>query len=218
MRIVLQEGLDRVTEQLVALARTAKKAIAAASGSLLESDTAAVEAALRARTRAHELRAALERDVVTLLATQQPVASDLRAAIAALHSGTDLERMTDLAAHLAEIAQRRHPEPAVPLVARSVVSQMSAAAGQLAADLVSALSTHDEEAARRLERDDDRMDALHRELFALQQSPQWQVPVAATVDCVLVGRFYERFADHAVAVGDQLVYEATGEAPGAAPG
>ncbi len=218
MRIVLQQGLDRVGEELLGLARTAEESIGDATDGLLESDTAAIDRALRAKARAHELRQDIERGAVRLLATQQPVATDLRVVVAALHAATDLERMTDLATHLAEIAQRRDPERAVPEVAREVVSAMADVARQLSSDLVSALQTGDVAAARRLDKDDDRMDELHRQLFAVQQSPQWQAPVPATVDCVLVGRFYERFADHAVSVGEQLIYQVTGEAPSTSPG
>ena len=99
------------------------------------------------------------------MARQAPVASDLRALITALHVAADLERMGDLADHVAKTALRRHPSPAVPAELRPAFTAMADVADRMAAKIATVLAKLDAVGAAELERDDDAMDELHKELF-----------------------------------------------------
>jgi phosphate transport system protein len=149
-----------------------------------------------------------------MLARQQPVAGDLRVIVAGLRGVADLLRMGDLAGHIAEIARLRYPGCAVPDSLRGTVSEMSASALSMAQKAAEAVASLDVARARELELDDDRVDALRRELFTRMLSPDWTAGVEPAIDLALAGRYYERFADHAVEVARLVVYMVTGERPG----
>ena len=124
----------------------------------------------------------------------------------------DLERMGDLAEHVARAALRRFPGRAVPDVLAEVFAEMGKVADRVAGRIATALSTSDAVIAARLERDDDAMDELHKQLFEVMFSPKWTDNTEAAVDTALLGRFYERYSDHAVNVGRHVVFLVTGEA------
>ena len=139
-----------------------------------------------------------------MIARQQPVATDLRVLVTTLHLSADLERMGDLALHVAKVARMRYPEIAVPTELRDVISQM----GEVALSLVDKVGRRSSRAAtsnspRRIEAEDDSMDALHRKLFTLLLSPNWTHGIEAAIDMTLLGRYYERYADHAVSVAQR---------------
>jgi phosphate transport system protein len=125
----------------------------------------------------------------------------------------DLERMGDLARHVAKVARLRYPQSAIPAEARATVLQMGQVAERIVAKAGSVIAGKDVEEAVTLERDDDEMDRLHRALFTelLDVSAPYSVEVA--IDVTLVSRYYERFADHAVAVARRVVYLVTGQHP-----
>jgi phosphate transport system protein len=148
-----------------------------------------------------------------LLALQQPVASDLRTIVRSLHVGADIERMGALAVHVATISRRRHPECAVPEEVRGRFAEMGSRAVQLARTAQTVLVSRDPVKAARLRDEDDAVDADHRHLFTLLIDCKWQDGISSAVDVALLGRFYERFADHAVEIGRRVVFEATGGLP-----
>ncbi|MCW2528906.1 MAG: phosphate uptake regulator, PhoU, partial [Pseudonocardiales bacterium] len=67
--------------------------------------------------------------------------------------------------------------------------------------------------AQALEDVDDSLDALHRKLFTLLLSPNWNHGTEAAIDMTLIGRYYERYADHAVAVARRMIFIVTGQMP-----
>ena len=71
----------------------------------------------------------------------------------------------------------------------------------------------DPEKARRIREEDDAMDDLHRHLFNVLMDREWKHGVAAAVDVTLLGRFYERFADHAVEISRRVIFQVTGQLP-----
>ena len=73
--------------------------------------------------------------------------------------------------------------------------------------------SRDPEKAARIREEDDAMDDLHRHLFSVLMDREWKHGVAAAVDVTLLGRFYERFADHAVQVAKRIIFQATGRFP-----
>ena len=159
------------------------------------------------------LRTSAEDQAFGLLALQAPVAGDLRSVIAAIHSAGDLERMGDLALHVAKVARRRYPANAVPAELRPTVLRMGHVAEEIAAKAGRVIAERDVAMAEQLERDDDEMDDLHRELFTAMLDDEWEGGIECAVDIALVGRYYERFADHAVSVARRVVYLVTGERP-----
>jgi phosphate transport system protein len=131
--------------------------------------------------------------------------------ITALHISADLERMGDLAEHVAKTAARRHPSPAVPAELRPVFTKMGEAADKMAGKITDVLAKPNADLAAELENDDDTMDDLERDLFKVLLADEWPYGAETAIDGALLGRFYERYADHAVNVGEQMIYLITGE-------
>jgi phosphate transport system protein len=215
MRAEFQADLAEVNYLLVSMADAARTAMRQATKALLEADRTSAEVVTRGDDVLDSLYNQVEERVYGLLARQAPVASDLRAVVTALHVATDLERMGDLAEHIAETALRRLPGLAVAEELRPVIKDMADVADRIAGKITEVLSASDATRAAELERDDDAMDDLHRQLFALMLGTAWRHGVESAIDGALLGRFFERFADHAVNAGHRVVYLVTGEAAAA---
>jgi phosphate transport system protein len=213
MRDAYHEELQGLTDQLVEMTRLVGSAISRASTALLDADLTLAESVIVADNVVDRLRDELDRQAMDLLARQQPVATDLRVIVTALKMSADLERMGDLARHVARAARRRFPDSAVPAPLRATIVEMGAVAERLVAKTGAVLATHDVEAALEIEHDDDAMDRLHRELFAALLDVAAPYSVEAAIDVTLVSRYYERFADHAVAVSRRVIFLVTGQQP-----
>jgi phosphate transport system protein len=211
MREEFQAELREVGQLLVDMAEAVRVAMRDATAALLGADRAAAQAVIDADAEVDQLYRQVEERVCDVIARQAPVAGDLRTVISALHISADIERMGDLSCHVARTAIRRHPAPAVPAELAGVVREMAQVADRIAAKITRVLATPDVLTASELDRDDDAMDALERQLFAVLLGPDWPHGVEAAVDAALLGRFYERYADHAVNSGHQIVYLLTGE-------
>lgn len=211
MRQAFQQELDRVTEGLVEMTRLASSAMSRATTALLDADVQLAESVIGADAEIDALREKLDLASFDLLALQQPVATDLRMVVTSMRMSADIERMGDLARHVAKVARLRYPNSAVPAELRSVVLEMGQVAERIVTKAGSVIAARDVEAAKQIERDDDAMDALHRRLFEVLSADTWDQPTETTVDLTLVGRYYERFADHAVAVARRVIYLVTGE-------
>jgi phosphate transport system protein len=210
MRDAYHEELDALSDQLVEMTRLAGSAISRASTALLDADLELAEGVIAADVTINALRDDLDRRALDLLARQQPVAGDLRTIVTSLRMSADLERMGDLARHVARVARRRYPESAVPPALRSTLVEMSQVAARLVAKAGSVIASQDVTAALELEKDDDEMDRLHRALFTALLDPASRYGVEEAIDITSVGRYYERFADHAVSVAGRVVYLVTG--------
>ena len=192
------------------MSRAAVVAIRQASDALLNGDRAPAESVVEGDAALDALRVSVTDLVPVVLARQQPVAADLRLVMSSMQIAADLERMGDLAEHIATTVLRRYPDPVVSPPARQIMTAMAAAAERIAAGASVVLSTRDPIHAAQLGLDDDEMDELHSRLFAILVD-DWRYGVEAAVDLALVGRFYERYADHAVNVARQVVYLVTGD-------
>jgi phosphate transport system protein len=157
------------------------------------------------------VRESIENRCFTLLARQQPVATDLRTITTAMRIVADLERMGDLAVHVAKLARLRFPDPAVPQEVRPIFLEAGHVAESLVTKTATVIAKLDVDAAARLEAEDDVMDSLHRQLFRELLSKDWPHGMESAIDVTLLGRYYERFADHAVSVARRVVYLVTGE-------
>jgi phosphate transport system protein len=211
MRDAYHEELDALIDQLVEMTRLVGSAVSRASRALFDADLQLAESVIAADDAVDALRDDLDRRAFDLLARQQPVASDLRTIVTSLRMSGDLERMGDLARHVARVARRRYPESAVPASLRSSMLEMSQVAERLVAKAGSVIASGDVEAALELERDDDEMDRLHRALFTSLLDKASPYGIEAVIDVTLVGRHYERFADHAVSVAKRVIYMVTGQ-------
>lgn len=198
---------------LVDMTSQAGEAIVRATGALLRSDLAAAAAVAATHYRLDAARRAVEEQTYELLARQQPVARDLRSLVSGIRIGSEIDRMGSLAHHVAKVARLRHPACAVPAELTAVFEEMGSVARRMADGASAVLAAPDVADAARLEVDDDAMDALRRELFRLLFA-DWPHGVATAIDVALLGRYYERFADHAVSIADTIVYVVTGAAPG----
>jgi phosphate transport system protein len=211
MREEFRADLAQVSRTLVAMAEAIQAAMRRATDALLKADQTEAEQVCDRDAEIDALYRIVEDKVYDVVARQAPVASDLRVVLTALHVAGDLERMGDLAKHVAKAALRRHPAPVIPPELTEVIEQMGDVANLLAGKIASALTNLDAVAAAQLERDDDVMDELHRQLFKVVLEPDWPHGVESAVDAALLGRFYERYADHAVNVGRHVIFLVTGE-------
>ena len=212
MRDEFRADLEEIGQTLVVMAEAVRSAMRRATTALLAADRAEAEQVVDRDQEIDALYRIVEDKVYDVVARQAPVASDLRVVLTALHVGADLERMGDLADHVARTALRRHPAATVPPELVDVFTRAGEVADHLAGKIATALSQSDAVAAAQLERDDDVMDDLHRQLFKVLLGKDWPHGVEAAVDTALLGRFYERYADHAVNVGRHVVFLVTGEA------
>jgi phosphate transport system protein len=213
MRDAYHEELEALSDSLVEMTRLVGSAINRASTALQDADLTLAESVIAADDAVDALRDELDRRAFDLLARQQPVATDLRTIVTSLRMSADLERMGDLARHLARIARRRFPDSAIPPELRSTIVEMSQVAERLVAKTGSVIAKKDVVVALELERDDDEMDHLHRELFTQLLDKNSPYGVEQAIDVTQIGRFYERFADHAVSVAHRVVYLVTGQYP-----
>lgn len=213
MRGGFQQELERLVSDLARMARSAGQMMTNASSALHHADLAVAEMVIAGDEELDTLHDDVERRCVTLLALQAPVAADLRLVVAAMHAVADLERMGDLAQHVAKVARLKHPAVTVPAEIRPVFARMGLVAAELAEDCANLIERRDPGGGERLAARDDEIDELHRQLFRILFAPTWAHGVEPAVDAALLGRYYERFADHAVAIARQVGYLVTGELP-----
>ena len=211
MREHYREELEDINSCLVEMANSVGSAMSTATTALLDADVALADRVIAGDEHIDAVRESIEQRCFALLARQQPVATDLRTVTAAMRIVADLERMGDLAVHVAKVARMRFPDPAVPQEVRPLFLE----AGHIAEGLVSKTATViaklDVDAAAQLEAEDDLMDQVHRQLFTELLADSWPHGMEQAIDVTLLGRYYERFADHAVSVARRVVYLVTGE-------
>lgn len=206
MRTTFHQELENIDQKLIGMTQLVQSAMGRATTALLEADSTTAAEVISDDTTVDALRKEIDEHIVRVMATQQPVAGDLRALVAALRIDRDLERMGDLARHIAETAEDDFPKIAVPMKLRGIVHSMNRIALRLADQAKEAIAYRDKEFAAELDREDDEMDslqaALYRELLCTD------VDVHTALELALLGRYYERYADHAVAVAESVRFEA----------
>ena len=211
IRSVFQDELDGVSQSLVDLTDMVALSIAKATESILNSDLKLAEEVIATDDTIDDFQHALDARIIDIIARQQPVASDLRALVTALRMSADLERMGDMSHHVAKITRLRHPNSAIPSELTHIFQAMGTAAEKIARKTGSVIGSRDTDVALEVERDDDEMDSLHRELIGSLIAPQWAHGVETAIDLTLLGRYYERYADHAVSVSRRVYFLVTGK-------
>ena len=213
MRTAYHAQLAALTDQLGEMCGLAGAAMERATQALLQADLVLAEQVITDHEQMTTMSARAEESAFVLLALQAPVAGDLRAIVSSIQIVADIDRMGALALHVAKIARRRHPQHALPEEVNGYFAEMGRVAVELGNSAQEVLITRDPEKAARIREEDDAMDDLHRHLFTVLMDREWKHGVAAAVDVTLLGRFYERFADHAVEVARRIIFQVTGKHP-----
>ncbi len=211
MKVEYSDEFVSVNNDLVQMTRLVGSAMNQATRSLLDADLRVAEAVIDGDAEVDLLTAAVEERCFDLLAIQQPVGGDLRVVIGALRIAASLERMGDLAEHVAKQARMRYPRPAVPQELRGTFAVMGGLAEAIVSKTGAVIATKDVSRAADIAAHDQEMDRLHRELFTIVLSESWTHGVEAAIDVTLLSRYYERYADHAVSVTRRVITIVTGE-------
>jgi phosphate transport system protein len=211
MRQIFDAELKQIGDDLIEMATQVEAAVTRAGSALLEADLQVAQEVIAADHEIDRLQRELDERCVHILAQQAPVATDLRVVVSALRMSATLERMGDLARHVAEVARGRYPARAIPAAAEPTFAAMAAAAADVAHEVTVLLSTRDLELASAIERDDDVLDNLHAQTFATILGPDWDGTTQEAVDITLVGRYLERFGDHATSIARRIVFLVTGD-------
>ena len=213
MRDSYHDQLDDILADLVHMCQKVAIAVRSSTTALLEADIHLAEQVIGDDADLDRMQADIEERAFTLLARQSPVAGELRTVVASLRMVTELERMGDLAAHVAKIARLRYPEVAVPELLRPNFVRMGDVAEKMVVTAGHTLSSRSIESAEELRSRDEEMDELRSSQFRVMLGESWQYGVEAAVDVALLGRYYERIADHAASMGRRIIYVVTGEFP-----
>ena len=211
IRSVFQDELDNVSQSLVDLTELVSTAMSKATSAILNSDLKLAEEVIADDDKIDNYQHDIDSRIIDIIARQQPVASDLRALVTALRMGSDLERMGDLAHHVAKLARLRHPACAIPSELIQIVIEKGKVAVALTNKTGVVIATRNTEMALEVERDDDEMDDLHRKLISYLIEPNWKHGIESAIDLTLLGRYYERYADHAVSISRRVFFLVTGK-------
>ena len=211
MRDAFHEELDAIQATLVTMGEMVAVAMERSSEALLNADVKLAEQVISEDEKLDTIQHDLEARAINLMARQQPVAQDLRILVTSLRMSADLERMGDLCHHIAKLARMRYPAVAVPPELVSTIENMGKTAKKIIEKSTHVVKTQDLQAAIELETDDDEMDKLHRALFVALLDDSWSHGIETAIDMTLIGRYYERFADHAVSIARRVYFLVTGE-------
>jgi phosphate transport system protein len=211
IRSVFQDELDSVSQTLLELSVMVSDSMAKATRAILTKDLSLAEEVISFDEKIDSVQHELDARIIDIIARQQPVASDLRALVTALRMSADLERMGDLSHHVAKVVRLRHPAAAVPEKLLDLIESMGVTAEKIATKTGVVISTRDTILAAQVEKDDDEMDQLHRQLISALIAPTWEHGIETAIDLTLLGRYYERYADHAVSVARRVIFLVTGK-------
>ena len=211
MRDAFHEELDAIQATLVTMGEMVSVAMSRSSEALLKADVKLAEQVISEDEKLDTIQHDLEARAINLMARQQPVAQDLRILVTSLRMSADLERMGDLCHHIAKLARMRYPEVAVPAELIKTIESMGTTAVKIIEKSTHVVKTQDLQAAIELETDDDEMDKLHRALFVALLDDSWSHGIEAAIDMTLLGRYYERCADHAVSIARRVYFLVKGE-------
>ena len=214
MREQFQEELDGVGTTLVEMAGLVKIAMENATTALLTADLSLAEKVIADDLIIDEMQHELDARTINLIARQSPVATDLRTLVTSLRMSADLERMGDLAHHIAKSARMRYPATAVPPELSLTIEEMGRVCVKIIEKVALVLKNRDTERALEVEKDDDEIDSLHRRIIQTLLDPSWKHGVETAIDMTLLGRYYERCADHAVSISRRVYFLVTGNYPG----
>lgn len=210
MRKQFRQEMATLTGTLRMEARAAAKAMENAAASLKDANLLLAEKVIDADASIDLLERNIDEQGISLLARQAPVASDLRVVISALRLSTTLERMGDLARHVAYVARGRYPQIVTSGEVYELIVEMAEKATEVGYSVVKLLETQDLAIADVLLEDDDVLDDLHRRSFEYVLNEDSEMTRQEVVDTVLLCRYLERFGDHGVSVAHRVRFLMTG--------
>jgi len=211
MRTACEAQVDVLTIHLADLCQTTGSSMERATRALLRSHLALAEQVIGEHGDLLSAIAAAEESGVRLLGRARPGSREARSIVSAIQNLTDIERMGALALHVAQIARMPIPQCAIPEELNGYLAEMSRLAVELAESASYVLCTGDPGRVVSIRADDEAMDDLHRHLFTLMSERRWKHGIAATIDLTLLGRYYDRFADHSVAVSRRVIFDLAGQ-------
>ncbi len=211
MRDVFHEELESITADHLKMTSLVRDAIESATTALLTADLQLAEKVIADDLALDSTQHNLDERTINIMARQQPVASDLRRLVSSLRISADLERMGDLAHHIAKLARMRYPNRAVPDEVVDVITEMGMAAQRIVEKMAVVLEFRDLNRALEIDKDDDEMDKLQRKLIGTILGPDWVHSVESAVDMAFASRYFERFSDHAVSIAQRVYYTETGD-------
>lgn len=203
--------IAEIDKTLVLMAELVGKSISLATFALLEDDLEAAEKVIASDKLVDELNLEIEEMSSRIAALQAPVATDLRLVMGSIRIAGSLERMGDLAVHVAKQVRLRYPNPSIPAELKETFAKMGHAASKIVEQTSEVIASRNTSLADDMKIFDDTLDELHRELFTVVLSSNWTHGVEAAIDVTLLSRFYERFGDHAVSVARRVIHIVTGE-------
>jgi phosphate transport system protein len=212
--VAVNPQLQQVQSDLVEMAKLVQVAMASATESLLSAEVHLAESVISDDVRINAINATVEEACLDVLSSGNVTPEDVRLAVASIRMSTTLERMGDLAAHVAKQARLRFPFMSVPDSLHDTFHEMGEIANSIVADTTKVIETQDLHHAVDMTAADAKMDAIHRELFTIVLSPEWTAGVEAAIDVTLLSRYYERFADHGVSIAKRVAFLVTGETYG----
>ena len=211
MRDAFHQEIDEITHTLVEMTNLVKRAMNNATQALIENNLQLAEDVIRQDEVVDNMQHELDARTMLVLAKQQPVASDLRTLVTSLRMSADLERIGDMAHHIANLSRMHHPNKVVPQELQDDVRSMGKVASDSINKVAKILVSKDVEEAKQVEIDDDEMDKLHRKLIKTLTNKDWPHDTESAIDMTLLGRYYERAADHAVSISRRIIYLVTGK-------
>jgi phosphate transport system protein len=211
MRNAFQEELDSIHDTLVKMGKLVEESMSEATKALLQPNLEIAEKVIKNDDVIDDMQHELDARTMMIIARQSPVAGDLRTLVTSLRMSADLERMGDMAHHIAKLARMRFPNSAVPNEIKEIITNMDRVAVSIIKKTTQSIDTRNTTLALELEKDDDEMDKLHRQLFKVLMDDTWPHGTEIAIDMTLLGRYYERCADHAVSVGRRVYYMVNGE-------
>lgn len=211
MRAIFRQELEQLGDHLIEMSRLVASAVDAAAKSLKTADLGLAEKVIDDDEKINELERTVDDLCISLLARQQPVATDLRIVVTGLMMSTTLERMGDLARHVAYVARGRYPRTACSDELARLVNKMGDQASTMAQLVMTLMESRDLAEAARIESEDDRLDSLHREVFTRVLNPEHEMERQELIDAILLARFLERFGDHCVSLARRTSFLVTGD-------
>lgn len=217
MRVIFNEEMKAVAKDLERMVELVAKAMNDSGNALVKADIDLAQEVIDQDIKLDALEDRVIDQCLTLLARQNPVATDLREVVATMRLATTFERMGDLTSHVAQITRRTWPDSAIPEEAKDTITSMIDFLHVLSGRLTDMLSKHDVEIANAIIDSDDTLDKLHEKIFSTVESDSWHGTRKQLIDLVLLSRFIERIGDHCVAAARQVVFIVSGFDPSKKP-
>ncbi len=213
MRETFHAELAELRALLAKMCERAAVAMRQATDALLSADLDAAKRVLAEDAELDGMRDQCEERAQQMLALQAPVATDLRIVLSAIYCAEKIERMGDLAEHIAQTTCRAHPNHVVPPELRDTFDRMGTITAGMAAQLVTHVTDPCAGAFAELETTDHEVDDLHAQVLAAVTADTWPHDIPTATTLALLARFYERYADQAVSTAKRVEFVSTGTTP-----